>query len=486
MADDAIPTATQSEDHIKAARGADWPQRRVTTASMQGGVTSVVTVLRRGDDYVARDGEGPLETQHGSYQGQRWHQDENGVTVLSEPDPGNERPVTYASRVRAITTPVVGYVIETFDPQGYGERRYVDGATWRVVRMDDVERSATTTTLYDDFRTLSGRTYAWHWSSSDGHAEDALDSRITADAPGPVSDDELKIPDFRRNLFSIPAGVDHVDIPAHFEGESVYVRSTVGTRKLDLTLDTGASIITLDSDVAKQLGLKTLDTASDVVAGRFQTGRAIIPLLCIGSLELHDVVVNLAPPMKFHEGEGTVGVGLLGFDFLAQAVFKIDYDHKTVTACRNDGFTPPQDPRMLTLDIRLGSGVPMTTVVESGVKADRFIVDTGAGGSFYLFDYFVRRYPDALKGGLYGSGNAMVLGVGGAISARPFQFKSLQLGSATFVGTTGLIVTTKGVYDNAADGLIGYEMLRLFDVWLDYANSQIYLVLNETGRHSRI
>jgi len=484
VADDATPDAATIRARIEAAAGPQWAQERTVLAVRHDGTTETRTTWRKGGDFREDDVEGPFETQSGSIHGQRWRQSENGVTVLVQPEPGHERSSPSTTTVRRVTTPVGGYMLETLDRQGYGLREYVDPATWHVIRRESIVATGTTTTVFDDFRTADGRTSAWHWVQSDGHAEDAQDARVVESSPGPVSVADVAMRGFRRDLFTFPSGTERVDLPIHVEDGQVYVRAEVGDRGLDLALDSGASYLTLSSDVAQQLGLKISDQQSVITTQRYTTGRAILPYLKIGPFEMHNIVVRVLPPMWTTSRGDIKGAGLLGFDFLAQAAFKVDYEHSLLSVFPSDAFPAPHAPHMVTLDIRLATGQPQTTVAINGTEADRFIVDTGGAGTLLFYDYFARRYPDVLDREILGESTRRFLGIGGSFGARPYQLSSLRLDTVTFTNVVAYAVTARGPNDSNADGLIGSAFLQLFDVWIDYTNSRIYLVPNDNGRRA--
>jgi predicted aspartyl protease len=477
-----MPDEDAIQKQIEGAAGKRPDNERVTVTSVRSGETTTQRSWRIGEDERTQYVDEPFETQDGTYKGQDWGQDENGITILQPEEPGNERKVQYQTSIRRITTPVSGYLIARLDPQGYGTRRYVDGTTWRVVRREYVSRTATTTVLYDDFRTVGGYTRPYHWTLNDGHPENATDERVTEATIGAVTADDVKIPARRRDLLTFPPGTTSVVLPAHVDGPRIIVRANVGKRGLDFEMDTGASSITLDAGVAQQLGLKVYSRYSAVTAQRYQTGRAVIPVLTIGAFELHDVAVDVIPTLQGQGGDTKV-VGLLGFDFLAQAAYKIDYERARVTAYPSAGLTTPSAKDTIALDVRLGTGQPLITAAINGYSADRFVLDTGGEGSFVLFDYFARRYPDALKKGAYSDGASM-LGVGGAFSTRGYRAASLTVGRLMFTNVDGYLVTTGGAFEGEEDGLIGSSFLRLFDVWLDYTTSHVYLVPNTKGQNA--
>ncbi len=450
-----------------------------------GGLHGTSTTVRKGDDVAETDYTGPFTTAYGTYKGQDWRQNENGQTVLDDPDPGLAVADPTTTTVAAITTPVVGYVISVLNKRGHGTREYVDSSTWRVVRRDYVSATATTTIVYDDFRTLAGYTQAWHWTSRDGHPENDEEYRIESIDLAPVSDAEVAIAPPRRSLVDFPRGVASVALPAKEYNRKFYVRVNVGNRGLDFLVDTGAYGIIMDDSIVRELGLKTYGTHSNAAnAGRFKSTSAIVPEMKIGDLSLHDVVVDTAPSLG--EGDGTTfkAVGLLGFDFIASLVLKLDYEHGTVTALDPDTFTPPADPMLNALDVRLGTGVPITSVTVNGALGERFTIDTGAAGGVLIFDYFARRHPEALvdlsKG--FAGPPVQFSGVGGDFDTRRYELASVRVGRVDYQNFIADVVTSSQAYGGNDDGLIGSTFLNLYTLYTDYQNSRLYLVPNGIGR----
>jgi predicted aspartyl protease len=481
---DDLPDPAAVRQHVIDASGTRPKIERMTIAYHAFGLDGTRVTLRDGDDFRETVKDGPFETQRGSFHGQAWHQNANGQTVLDQPDPGLASKDALVTSIAAITAPITGYVVSALNKRGDGTKQYVDASTWRVVRREVISPTATRTYAYDDFRTANGYTQAWHWTVRDGHAENDADYRIIADEAGAVTAAELAIPAPRRNLVDFPANVSSVALPVREERGQFIVRVNIGSRGLDMILDTGASTIAVDEAVVRQLGLKTYGGVSNAAnAGRYTSTSAIVPEMKVGSLTLDDVVVDTIPHLGADSPSDYKIVGLLGFDFIASLVLEFDYQAGTVTAFDPSSFAPPQDPLLNVLPVRLGNGQPMTDVSVNGALAERFIVDTGAAGSVLIFDYFQRRHPEALVD-VSGAPPDRVryLGVGGGFEARRFVLASVKLGRVDFKRFPADAVSSSSAYGGSSDGLIGSEFLRLYTLYTDYQNSLLYLVPNALGR----
>src|SRR5688500_8053213 len=123
--------------------------------------------------------------------------------------------------------------------------------------------------------------------------------------------------------------------------------------------------------------------------------------------------------------------------------------------------------RMLTLDMRPHpANVPLVPVSLNG-KRTHLIVDTGAFWSF-VFPGVVRELnltPNQVPVRAYG--------VNGAYSDRAVRVRDFRLGD-TQVGERQFMVNANGdpndvIGENDAAGLLGAELLSVFDVDLDFA-----------------
>jgi len=477
-----LPSATEILAHVADVAGPLPAREHLTIAFTSASLSGSHRTVRRGDDFRTIYEEGPLHTEIGRLGAMDWHQNENGETVRDTPDPGFASHEDYEPSVHRLAPPADGYVVANLSLSGYGTKEYIDASTWRIVRRDVLSASGTTTTRYDDFRRVAGHERAWHWTLEDGHPENAADYKVVVDSDADVADAELAIPPDRRALVEFPAPPGPVMLPAHFDHDQIYVRIDIAGRGLDFLLDTGASEIAIDADVAKQLGLAVVGVRSYAgSAQRFSGGHAVIPEIRIGDLRMHDVVVATIPSLRMG-GARTKVVGLLGFDFIDALGLKIDYAHQEISAVPRDAFAPPGGDA-IALDARLGGGSPQVDVRINGALGKRFVLDTGASGSLVIFDYFARRYPKTLVdlGGGENRGRRYA-GVGGAIQTEPYQVATIELGPLAFHKFVVYRVISRGSFPVAADGLIGADLLRYFDLYTDYAHGRLYLAPNDDGR----
>jgi predicted aspartyl protease len=486
-ADDDVPSAAALLERVRAAEGTPLASYREVTDATSEGLSVRSVSLHAGSDYVTTRDEGPFHLASGSYHGHRWRQNANGETIPLEPDPGLVAPESYGAVVTRISKPVDGYLVSSLNARGYGTLRYVEAGTWHVVRRDVIGATGTRVTTYDDFRTVAGYTVPFHWTVTDGHPEDDAEFRETELIPLTVTEAELAIPKSRRALVEFPAGTTSISLPVSEKHEKFVVRVNVGTRGLDMLLDTGASSIVLERGVVRGLGLTEIGAVSNAAnAGRFRQSYAIVPEMDVGALKMHDVVVTVVPDLPNPDLTGDYRVvGLLGFDFIDAVALKLDYLNEAVTAYDAATFVTPAVGRGFDLPLRLGNGTPMTSITINGEVGERFALDTGASGALLVFDYFQRRHPAALADEANGSlGNRYMMGVGGAFEVRPARIASITFGGVNFNDFDIFETTSRSSYGGDADGLIGEGFLRLFDVYLDYQRERARFTFNDLDQPS--
>ena len=458
------------------------------------GLTGVTRIVAVGDDYRETDTLGPVTTQFGSFHGQRWRLNENGILIhqtgvhkrndvdrqaLRSASLGPTRDVTLAGEV---DTPVAAFVLKVDPPDGRLKWLLIDKKTSLLDSEIDAYPERRLTTSYDDYRPVDGVMSAWHEHLSDGHPTNDVDYRVTSDVVNvPVTDDEIDIPSGGAPILSFPPDATIVRLPARLSYGTVVVRLMIEGRGLDFALDSGASGIVLDSEVARELGIKTFGRSIQNTAGEYEATQAVIPVIDIGQVTLHNTFVECLPFSQKLDF-GTKIVGLLGFDFIANAIVSIDYDKGIVTASPPDTFAPPTNG--IELGATLDDGVPYVQAQVDNAVGDHFILDTGST-DVMIFSQFADAHPDDVADeGLGRSLNAInailpfvsASGVGGEIPETFSQVASYTFGTARFKDF--LLSRTHGhtaFEGEDEDGLVGYTALRYFTVTLDYRNGTIYL-----------
>jgi hypothetical protein len=187
-------------------------------------------------------------------------------------------------------------------------------------------------------------------------------------------------------------------------------------------------------------------------------------------------------PFNYNLNQGTKIVGLLGHDVLAGGVFKFDYVKGTIDFYPPSTFDPASLGPVYTLPIEFDDGYAFTKGAIGWHPTDNILVDTEFQESM-VFSSFADRYPDAvqtLDGKPHTTGAIPFAdedGYGFDVDMWLGKVTDIQFGPAHFVDYP-VTVASDPVEADDADAVMGLDVLRYYDVYLDYPHSRIYLKPN--------
>jgi hypothetical protein len=375
--------------------------------------------------------------------------------------------------ITRVNQPVASWRFASLDARGYGTVQYVDPANYRVVRMETITPDDTTTTVYEDFRAENGYTFSHHYIVDDQATGDHSDANVITFQTMAVSDADLAIPP-SRNFVSFPAGRTSVDLPATVDLPTIYVRVSINGETQLFVLDTSAPGIIIDPAAARRLGLAT--NSQSVIAMRQRNTLQVRSDVKVGDLTLHDVVMQLAPVVYPRESRV---VGRLGYDFIRSVGLTIDYGKRKVSAVPADHFaTPVMTNDSDILPIRVIEHRPVVMGTLNGSPASRMVVDTMALSDLVIFDYFMRRYPEAFSPRVAKSEDPLLYPMLSNTDAKGFRIDDFDLGRYHFKPFELVAIPTLKGYPTDVDGCIGPGILSHFAVGLDLVGGKLYLVHN--------
>ena len=451
----------------------------------ESGLTGTEREMRRGDDESATLNLGPFTTRRGKLGGRAWRQNENGYTIVDPDEPSQAASAISQTLVRT-GNPERIVVTQTMS-NGLVERTFYDPLDFAVVRREFQRVGHLFHVDYSEFHQgPGGRRKAWLARGADDRGN-VYEARIISDRPGaPVDDASLAIPPDRRTVVEFPAGQDEVHLPASVDFGRIHVTVTIDGYPLTFLLDSGASGIFINPQAAKELNLPSYGSAALTQAGTFAFSRVVAPTVQVGSLVMHDVVMETAPLDSQETAQDRV-VGLLGYDFIAGAALRVtygdDWSSGKVAAIRPSAFTPPPLATS-SMPIRLDQQVPVVHVGIGDAASDDFIVDTGADAPVILFDRFVKAHPSAVFDRGIGTGfdpdQSAVFGVGGRVPIMPLRLSSFRFADLDFKNFIVLRAEDPGAFgDFRDDGLLGALFLRYFTLYIDYPHDRLYFEPNQ-------
>ncbi|HEY6901003.1 MAG TPA: aspartyl protease family protein [Puia sp.] len=272
-----------------------------------------------------------------------------------------------------------------------------------------------------------------------------------------------------------------------FTGGVIILKAKLGDfpDSLNFILDTGSGGISLDSMTCIRLKLtpqpsdRTILGIAGVRQVKFLYNETLhLPGLSVDSLNFH---VNDYDILTSVYGEKVDGI--IGYSFLTRYIVQINYDSLKINVYSKGSFRYPRGGYLLRPVI---ASLPILNAQVSDAQKipSRFYFDTGAGLCTLLSSDFVA--DSALLDSRKKSYYTQAQGLGGKATMKlttlrevrigPFRFRKVP----TYIFDDQYNVTS---YPNLG-GLIGNDILRRFNVILNYSSRMIYLTPNTHYRES--
>ena len=248
---------------------------------------------------------------------------------------------------------------------------------------------------------------------------------------------------------------------------------------LNFILDTGSSGISLDSATAAYLQLKPIPSDRTIrgIAGIYKVSfvynqKLKLPGLTIDSLNFH---INNYGILTAVYGERIDGI--IGYSVLSRYIVKLDYDSMRVSFHTRGTIRYPRGGYLLKPVISQLVAQPLRVKDDKTINS-RFIYDMGAGVCMLLSKDFINDSVliDKRKRRWIKEGE----GLGGKIDMELLVIKEVKLGPFRFRNVPVHIFDD--VYNVSSypymGGMIGNDILRRFNVILNYGKSDIYITPN--------
>lgn len=248
---------------------------------------------------------------------------------------------------------------------------------------------------------------------------------------------------------------------------------------LNFILDTGSGGISLDSSTADYFKLKGIPSNKTIrgIAGirnvRFLYEKKLhLPGLTLNNLSFH---INDYSILSAVYGDRIDGI--IGYSVFSRYIIKIDYDSSRIEFWTKGSFKYPKGGFLLK---PLINSIPIQAAKVRDARAvnEKFLYDMGAGLNMMLSTDFLK--DSALlrkKRKLYAK---VAEGLGGKIDMFMTVVKEVKLGPYKFKNVP--VYVFDDVYNITSypylGGLIGNDLLRRFNVILNYGRRDIYLAPN--------
>jgi predicted aspartyl protease len=272
------------------------------------------------------------------------------------------------------------------------------------------------------------------------------------------------------------------EVPLEARNRLFVVPVTMNGHRLDMVLDTGASVSVLDEAVVRRLGIpQDGRTATTVVgpSGGMPRADANVEALRLGDLPLD---ISRMPVSSF---VGWTGIGgLLGVDVLREYDLDIDEPHHTLTLYRVrrcEQAAPPWAEQAAQVDGVSTRMRWMEAPIEVDGVTGMATVDTGA--TFTMVTPQVTRRLGLTEHDFAGDRSLKLHIVAGAdVQPRLHRFKTIRIGPVTEHDAAILVLLSDPHAlpggRRFADGLIGQDLLHSCRVWLSFATDRLYMSRN--------
>jgi hypothetical protein len=282
--------------------------------------------------------------------------------------------------------------------------------------------------------------------------------------------------------------------PSHFITKFDFVQMTGGVilmqgrfdsfpDTLNFILDTGSGGISLDSTTASYFGVKGIPSTKVIrgIAGirnvSFLNNRKLsLPGITIDSLNFH---INDYSILTAVYGERIDGI--VGYSVFSRYIIKVDYDSSKLEIWSKGSLKYPRGGFLLRPLINT-IPIQQARVRDGETITARFLYDMGAGLNMMLSTDFLK--DSTLLGRKRKLYAKEAEGLGGKIDMQMTVIKEIKLGPFKFRNVP--IYVFEDTYNITSypflGGLIGNDLLRRFNVIINYPNRDIYLVPNSHFR----
>jgi predicted aspartyl protease len=250
---------------------------------------------------------------------------------------------------------------------------------------------------------------------------------------------------------------------------------------LQFILDTGSAGISLDTATCLRLGIQ-LTPSDRIVRGlggakqvSFAMNRKLrLPGLVVDSLDFHVNDYELISQVY-----GLQVDGIIGFSLLSRYIVNVDYDTEEITIYSKGSYTYPKGGLLLKPSLTL---IPLINApIKNGKKQvnTRYYFDTGAGMCLLLSNQFVK------DSGLLARKRTKIIeteaqGLGGKMTMQLTTMQEVRIGNYSFRNVPTYMFNDENnitAYPFLG-GMIGNDLLRRFNITLNYAKKEIYLLPN--------
>lgn len=270
-----------------------------------------------------------------------------------------------------------------------------------------------------------------------------------------------------------------------FSGGVILIKATLNNSKdsLNFILDTGSGGISLDSQTVSHLQLpnqasdKTIRGIAGIRKVNFSYNNTLVlPGLRVDSLNFH---INDYDILTSVYGEHIDGI--IGYSFFNRYIVKINYDSSRIQVFSRGSMKYPRGGFLLK-PLLVNLLIQTARITDAEERMARFYFDTGAGLCLLLSKDFVE--DSTLFSAKRKKVATQVEGLGGKKQMELTTVRNFRLGPYRFKRVPAYVFDDEFNVTSYPylGGLIGNDLLRRFNVILNYEKRDIYITPNSHFR----
>lgn len=270
-----------------------------------------------------------------------------------------------------------------------------------------------------------------------------------------------------------------------FYGGVVVIRACLAgiPDTLQFILDTGSAGISLDTGTCIRLGIPLVPTDRVVrgVGGSKTVSFAMDRTLLLPGLQVDSLDFHINDYELISQVYGLQVDGIIGFSLLSKYIVQIDYDTEMLHFYQKGSFKYPKGGLLMRPSLTL---IPIVNAFLKNGKSqhfNRYYFDTGAGMCLLLSHQFVK--DSAILSSRKRQRKVIqteAQGLGGKMTMDITTIQEFKLGNYSFRNVPVYLfddVTNVTAYPFLG-GMVGNDLLRRFNLILNYGKKEIYLLPN--------
>lgn len=275
-------------------------------------------------------------------------------------------------------------------------------------------------------------------------------------------------------------------IPFEFQEKHMYIKAkTNNSDSLRFVFDTGATGASIDSATAERIGIskenrKVVNVAGSGGAQNYTM--AIDQLFKLNGIEIRDVNPVL---INFNALKSATGIrldGILGYELLSKFVTQIDFDQQKLLVYNSINEVDTIGYTGIPFEFSKGIMIPRFPIsiqlISGEVYSGKVMFDSGAAFSLLISTSFNKFH------GISEKLTNKITAQGRGLNASDLQERSV-IKSMSFNGfdfgkmVVGLTINNQAQPKDGYLGIIGMDIIKRFNVIIDYMNKKIYLKPNK-------